>query len=443
MNKPTSAGSSSRLALTYRPVGDLIPDPHNARTHPKRQIEQLRASIETFGFTNPILADPEGRIIAGHGRLQAAKAIGLAEVPTIILSGLSEMQKRALRIADNKIALNAGWDLEILQKELGELASIDVDIDPTLTGYSTGEIDVILSASDPDDEVVPPVPETPKTRPGDIWILGEHRVGCGDGRDAEFLQRIIGEGARVDAAFLDPPYNVRIGGHAVTAGSHREFAMASGEMSEAQFRTFLADTLGAAARLSRDGAVHFVCMDWRHMDSVSAVGSSVYGERLNHCIWNKSNAGMGSLYRSKHELIFVYRVGTAPHLNMVELGKHGRNRTNVWEYPGAATFSKVSEEGRLNELHPTVKPVGLIADALLDCSSRGDIVLDPFLGSGSTLMAAERTGRICRGIEIDPLYVDITIRRWQRMTGERAIHVVSGVEFAALELEGTESRHDR
>jgi hypothetical protein len=261
MNKPTSAGSSSRLALTYRPVGDLIPDPHNARTHPKRQIEQLRASIETFGFTNPILADPEGRIIAGHGRLQAAKAIGLAEVPTIILSGLSEMQKRALRIADNKIALNAGWDLEILQKELGELASIDVDIDPTLTGYSTGEIDVILSASDPDDEVVPPVPETPKTRPGDIWILGEHRVGCGDGRDAEFLQRIIGEGARVDAAFLDPPYNVRIGGHAVTAGSHREFAMASGEMSEAQFRTFLADTLGAAARLSRDGAVHFVCMD--------------------------------------------------------------------------------------------------------------------------------------------------------------------------------------
>jgi hypothetical protein len=291
-------------------VGDLIPDPRNARTHPKRQIEQLRASIEAFGFTNPVLADPDGRIIAGHGRLQAAKAIGLAEVPTIILSGLSEAQKRALRIADNKIALNAGWDLEILQKELGELASIDVDIDPTLTGFSTGEIDVILSASDPDDEVIPPVPETPRTRPGDIWILGEHRVGCGDGRDAEYLQRVIGEGACVDAAFLDPPYNVRIGGHAVAAGSHREFAMASGEMSEAQFRTFLADTLGGAARLSRDGAVHFVCMDWRHMDSVSAVGSAVYGERLNLCMWNKSNAGMGSLYRSKHELIFVYRVGT-------------------------------------------------------------------------------------------------------------------------------------
>ena len=227
MNKPLSAGVRSRLAVTYRAISDLIPDPRNARTHPKRQIDQLKASIAAFGFTNPILADPKGNIIAGHGRLQAARAMGLAEVPVITLSGLSETQKRALRIADNKIALNAGWDLEILQQELGELASIDVDIDPTLTGFSTGEIDVILSsAEDPDDEVIPPLPATPRTKPGDIWILGEHRIGCGDGRDAGFLQRVIGQGARVDAAFLDPPYNVRIGGHAVAAGRHREFAMA-------------------------------------------------------------------------------------------------------------------------------------------------------------------------------------------------------------------------
>jgi DNA modification methylase len=416
MNKPTSAGSSSRLALTYRCVGDLIPDPRNARTHPKRQIEQLRASIEAFGFTNPILADPDGRIIAGHGRLQAARAMGLDEVPTIILSGLSEAQKRALRIADNKIALNAGWDLEILQKELGELASIDVDIDPALTGFSTGEIDVILSgAADPDDEVIPPVPETSRTRPGDIWILGEHRVGCGDGRNAVYLQRVIGEGARADAAFLDPPYNVRIGGHAVAAGSHREFTMASGEMGEAEFRTFLADTLGAAARLSRDGAVHFVCMDWRHMDSVSAVGASVYGERLNLCIWNKSNAGMGSLYRSKHELIFVYRVGTAPHLNMVELGKHGRNRTNVWDYASVNSM-RGSRREDLN-LHPTVKPTGLVADALQDVTRHGDLVLDIFLGSGTTLLAAERIGRRFRGLDIDPAYVDVAIERWSARTG--------------------------
>src|ERR1700730_849364 len=208
MNKASSIAVQSRLAVTYRAVGHLIPDPRNARTHPKRQIDQLKASIEAFGFTNPILADPAGHIIAGHGRLQAARAMGLTEIPTIILSGLSETQKRTSRIADNKIALNAGWDLEILQLELGELASIDVDIDPTLTGFLTGEIDVILmSAVDPDDEVVPPVPLIQRTKLGDLWILGDHRVGCGDGRDADFLQRVIGDGVRVGAGFLDPPCN--------------------------------------------------------------------------------------------------------------------------------------------------------------------------------------------------------------------------------------------
>jgi DNA methylase/ParB-like nuclease domain len=416
MNKASSLLVPPRLAVTYRAISDLTPDPRNARTHPKRQIDQLKASIQEFGFTNPILADPDGHIIAGHGRLQAARAMGLTEVPTIVLSGLSEAQKRALRIADNKIALNAGWDLEILQVELGELASLDVEIDPTLTGFSTGEIDVILAtAADPDDEVIPPVPTTPRTKPGDIWVLGDHRVGCGDGRDAGFLQRIIGDEARVDAAFLDPPYNVKIGGHAVAAGSHREFAMASGEMSGPEFRSFLVDTLGAAARSSREGAVHFVCMDWRHMDDVSAVGSAVYGELLNLCVWNKSNAGMGSLYRSKHELVFVYRVGSTPHLNMVELGKHGRNRTNVWDY--ASVNSMRGSRRQDLALHPTVKPTGLVADAIQDVTRRGDLVLDLFLGSGTTLMAAERIGRRFRGLDIDPAYVDVAIERWSARTG--------------------------
>jgi DNA modification methylase len=417
MNKTFSPlAISSQLSVTYRPIGELVPDPRNARTHPKRQIEQLKASIKEFGFTNPILADPEGRIIAGHGRLQAAKALEITLVPTITLSGLSETQKRALRIADNKIALNAGWDLEILHQELGELASIDLDIDPMLTGFSTGEIDVLLARSaDPDDEVIPPAPKTPQTKPGDIWMLGEHRIGCGDARDSEFLRRVIGEGARIDAAFLDPPYNVRIKGNANPTGRHGEFAMVSGEMSEANFRTFLADALGAAARCSRDGAIHFVCMDWRHMDSVSMVGSTIYGELLNLCIWNKSNAGMGSLYRSKHEFVFVYRVGMAPHLNMVELGKHGRNRTNVWDYASVSSI-----RGGLREdlnLHPTVKPVGLVADAIKDVTRHGDLVMDVFLGSGTTLLAAERTGRRFRGLEIDPRYVDVAIERWSARTG--------------------------
>ncbi|MGO4510807.1 site-specific DNA-methyltransferase [Bradyrhizobium sp. 2TAF36] len=416
MNTSVLPAAHSQLSIVYRPANNLVPDPRNVRTHPKRQIEQLKASIKEFGFTNPILVDPDGNIIAGHGRLQAAKALGLAQVPTITLSDLSETQKRALRLADNKIALNAGWDIEILQAELGELTSIDLDIDPTLTGFSTGEIDVILSgsAADPDDEIVPAVPRTPNTKPGDIWILGEHRIGCGDSRDAAFLERVVGK-ARIDAAFLDPPYNVRIEGNANPTGRHGEFAMASGEMNEAQFRTFLKDTLGAAANCSRDGAVHFVCMDWRHMDDVTAVGSTIYGDLLNLCIWNKSNAGMGSLYRSKHELVFVYRVGSASHVNMVELGKHGRNRTNVWDYASANS----TRGGRREDLalHPTVKPVGLVADAIKDVTKHGDLVLDLFLGSGTTLLAAERAGRRFRGIEIDPKYVDVALERWSAQTG--------------------------
>ncbi|WP_439573830.1 site-specific DNA-methyltransferase [Phreatobacter sp.] len=404
------------LAITYRPPAGLVPDPRNARTHPRRQIEQIRASIEAFGFTNPILADPDGRIIAGHGRLLAAKAKGLAEVPVITLAGLSDAQQRALLIADNKIALNAGWDLEILQGELGALSALDGDIDVTLTGFSTGEIDVILNeAADPDDEVIPAVPAKPRTRTGDIWVLGDHRIGCGDCRDPAFLRRIIGSGTLVDAAFLDPPYNVPIGGHAVAKGRHREFAFASGEMSEAQFRSFLSQTLGAAVEVSRSGAVHFVCMDWRHMDDVSAVGRALYGDLLNLCVWNKSNAGMGSLYRSKHELVFVYRVGKEPHLNMVELGRHGRNRTNVWDYASVNSMRGSRRDDLA--LHPTVKPTGLVADAIQDVTRRGDLVLDLFLGSGTTLMAADRAGRRFRGIDIDPGYVDVAVERWSARTG--------------------------
>ena len=410
------AGPGHRpLAISYRALAALAPDPRNARTHPRRQIDQIIASIRAFGFTNPILIDEAGGVIAGHGRLLAAKEMGLAEVPTIELAGLTDPQKRALRLADNKIALGAGWDLEVLKLELGELAVMDMDIDLALTGLATGEIDVMLNGKvDPEDEVIPAVRAAPRARLGDIWILGDHRIGCGDGRDQAFLRTVVGDGA-VDAAFLDPPYNVKINGHANAKGRHREFAMASGEMSEAAFRTFLAATLGACAAVSRDGAVHFVCMDWRHMDDVAAVASDIYGERLNLCVWNKSNAGMGSLYRSRHELVFVYRVGEAAHFNAVELGRHGRNRTNVWDYPSVNSFSG-SRRADL-DLHPTVKPVAMVADAICDVTSRGELVLDIFLGSGTSLIAAERVGRRFRGVDIDPAYVDVAIDRWVAMTG--------------------------
>jgi hypothetical protein len=254
--------------------------------------------------------------------------------------------------------------------------------------------------------VIPPVPDEPRTRPGDIWILGDHVVGCGDSRDRELLEKVVGN-ARVDAAFLDPHANVQ--------GRHREFALASGEMTDEAFRRFLTETLGAAASVSRDGAVHFVCMDWRHMNDVSAVGPTVYGDLLNLCIWNKSNGGMGSLYRSKHELVFVYRVGSAPHFNAVELGRHGRNRTNVWDYASVNSLPGSRREDLA--LYPTVKPTALVADALQDVTRRGERVLDIFLGSGTTLIASERCGRRFGGLEIDPAYVDVAIDRWSTMTG--------------------------
>jgi DNA modification methylase len=330
---------------------------------------------------------------------------------------LSEAQKRALHLADNKIALNAGWDIDLLKLELGELSTLDVGFDLSITGFSTGEIDVALKGSpDPDDETIPAVPKTPRTRQGDIWILGEHRVGCGDGRNLAFLQAVVGAGVAVDAAFLDPPYNVRINGHANTRGRHREFAMASGEMTDEAFRLFLEESLGACAKVSRDGAVHFVCMDWRHATAVASAGQTIYGELLNLCVWNKSNAGMGSLYRSKHELVFVFKVGTAPYFNAVELGRHGRNRTNVWDYTSVNSFAGSRREDLA--LHPTVKPAALVADAVQDVTRRGDLVLDTFLGSGTTLIAATRTGRRFRGLDIDPAYVDVAIERWSAMTGQ-------------------------
>jgi DNA modification methylase len=423
------------LNVIYRSLGSLIPDPRNARTHPRRQIEQIKSSITAFGFTNPILADPEGRLIAGHGRLIAARELGMTEAPVIELSGLSEAQKKALRLADNKIALGAGWDVDILKLELADLSTTELDVDLSLTGFSTGEIDVILKGeADPDDEVIPATPSKPKTQPGDIWRLGEHRVGCGDGRDLDFLRAVIGEDEKtrevekIAAAFLDPPYNVKINGHANAKGRHREFAMASGEMAPAAFRAFLIEALGACAAVSKPGAVHFICMDWRHLRDVEEAADGLYDALLNVCVWNKSNAGMGSLYRSKHEMVFVYRVPGAAHTNAVELGRHGRNRTNVWDYASVNSMRGSRREDLA--LHPTVKPVAMVADAFCDVTRQGDLVLDTFLGSGTSLIAAERARRRFRGLDIDPAYVDVAIARWRNLTGKEPELVARAGELA-------------
>ncbi|MBU1347258.1 MAG: ParB N-terminal domain-containing protein [Alphaproteobacteria bacterium] len=434
-----NAESRPELEIVYRPLADLSPFVGNARTHSKKQLAQIAASIEAFGFTNPVLVDEDAIVIAGHGRLLAAKSLGLARIPVIVLGGLTEAQKRALRLADNKIALNAGWDTEVLKIELDALADLSFELE--LTGFATGEIDVISADTpDPDDEVVPPTPDEPVTRPGDLWRLGEHRLLCGDSRDREVLGTVMG-GWLADAAFTDPPYNVRIDGNAVSRGTHAEFAMASGEMTPAEFTAFLVQTLGACAVVSRDGAVHFVCMDHRHVGELTSAGDSVYGQRLNICVWNKSNAGMGSLYRSRHELVFVFRVGQAAAFNAVELGRHGRNRTNVWDYASVNSFRGSRREDLA--LHPTVKPVGLVADAIRDVTRKGERVLDAFMGSGTTLIAAERTRRICHGVEYEPRYVDVAIERWSAMTGRSAILERTGASFEKLKADALAAGTDQ
>lgn len=402
--------------LRYLAPSALRPDPLNARTHSASQIKQIVASIAKFGFVGAILADENLTVIAGHGRLIAAQQCDLPLVPVFIVANLGDAERRALALADNKIALNAGWDADLLRQNL-ELVTLELDVE--LTGFSVGQVDLILSgpaSRDPDDEVIPAAPTNPTTRRGDIWACGHHLIGCGDARDRDFVNQVVGAETAA-AMFSDPPYNVAINGHAGGKGriKHAEFAMASGEMADKEFEAFLRDAMGVCVEATSEGGVHFVCMDHRHADQLLTALEPLYGARLNICVWNKSNAGMGSLYRSKHELVFVYRVGKAQHRNNVELGRHGRNRTNVWDYPSVNTFQGARRADLA--LHPTVKPVGLVADAILDVTKRGEIVLDTFLGSGTTLIACERTGRRCRGVEFEPGYVDVALARWSAMTG--------------------------
>jgi DNA modification methylase len=424
-------------AIEILPITALRRYAGNARTHSRRQIRQIADSIQRFGFTNPVLISDDNEIVAGHGRVLAAKELGIAAVPTVKLSHLGAAERRAYVLADNKLALNAGWDAEILAVELQAL--IDIDFDVTLTGFSLAEIDLTLdrareaSPSSPEDavDIVPPLPNHAVTRPGDLWQLGAHRLLCGDARSPDDVARLAA-GEPIDLIFTDPPYNVPIDGHVSGLGSvrHREFAFASGEMSRAEFTAFLSLTLSNAARVAKDGAIAFVCMDWRHMRELLDAGETAFTELKNLCVWNKTNGGMGSFYRSKHELVFVFKVGTAPHTNSFGLGETGRYRTNVWDYAGISSLSA----NRADELamHPTVKPVALVADAIRDCTRRGETVLDLFAGSGSTLIAAEICGRRARVLEFDPLYCDTIIARWERYTGKPATLAETGASFEAV-----------
>jgi DNA modification methylase len=428
------AGRFGHPAIEMRPLKKLRPSKRNARTHSKKQREKLIAAVCRFGFINPVIVDEEGHILAGHLRYEVAFELGLKLVPVIQITHLTELEKRAFALAENRIALDAGWDREALAAELGELAVLlpDAQIDFATTGFDIAEADIIIGdqAEPPensdDDDVPEPGPLV--TRLNDLWSLARHRLICADARDpASYAALMRGDTATM--AFTDPPYNVSIEAHA--RGNARisfgEFAMASGEMSDREFQGFLESVMALLANACADGSVIYVCIDWRHIRQLLEVGVNVFAELKNVCIWVKSNGGQGSFYRNQFEMICVFKKGTAAHLNSFELGQHGRSRTNVWMYAGVNSF-KVGRQDEL-DMHPTVKPTRLVADAMLDCSRRGSIVLDPFMGSGTTIMAGETVGRRVYGMEIDPRYIDVAVRRWQRFTGRDAVLEATGETF--------------
>lgn len=435
-----------KMQIIYVRLDALMSAPRNARTHTKRQLRKLARTIKDLGFRVPILVDGNGRIIAGHGRVDAARLLGMTEVPAIVVDNLTPEQIRLLAISENKLSELGGWDLEALALELQDLEKLDLGCDLTLTGFETAEIDLYLTEHGEEKLAEPMIPASALshdrpavTRIGDHWTVGPHRIICGDAREADVYERLLGL-ERAQMVFADAPFNVKIGGHVSGTSVHPEFAMASGEMNSAEFIVFLRTFIRLIKRYSVDGAISFLCMDHGHLQELRESAEGIL-EYKNLCVWVKPNAGMGSLYRSQHELIAVFKSGTAPHINNVELGKHGRNRTNVWRYAGANSFGKGRDAAL--EGHPTTKPVAMVADAILDCSERGGLILDPFLGSGTTLLAAEQTGRRGAGIELDPVYVDLAIERLSRVAKSPIIHTNTGLTFDEVKVaRAAESKGD-
>ena len=435
---------NNTLAIEYMNMLDIIPYKSNPRIHKNKQIKQIVDSISEFKFNNPILVDENNEVLAGHGRLLAAKNLNMSQIPIIKLSHLSNAQKQAYRIADNKLTENGEWDIDLLKIEFENLNNLELDFNLDITGFDTANIDIMLDNTLLDKEVkldekannIPFISENEIiSKQGDIWQLGKHKIICGNSLDKSTYDLLF-EDKKANMVFTDPPYNVRVDGHVCGLGKvkHKEFSMASGEMSEEEFQDFLVKAFTLMKEFSKDGSLHYICMDWRRIKEIINAGSSIYDDFKNLCIWNKDNGGMGSLYRSKHELVFIFKKGNRSHKNNVELGSHGRYRTNVWDYPGVNSFG--GDKDKL-KFHPTVKPVEMVKDAILDVTGRNDIVLDTFLGSGTTLIASEKAGRICYGIELEPLYIDTTIRRWQNLTGNSAINLNTGKSYRELfELKG-------
>lgn len=426
------------LEIVYLSATAIKPSPHAARQHSGAQRRKLKAILRQFGQVVPLPLDAAtGTLIDGHAVFDALVELGHDEIAVVQLENRSEPEVRALRLALNRVAQDAVWDNAKLRGEFEYLITVGFDLD--LSGFEAVEIDMVLSIDTPtantvEEEMlddIEPMAGPAVARLGDVFDLGGHKLGCGDARDATFIRGLVAD-KTVACVFTDPPYNVPIDGFVSGLGKtrHREFAMGTGEMSRDQFVAFLSATVAAIKPVLADGAILYLCMDWRHGGELCEAAAQNGLEQKNLCVWVKSNAGMGSFYRSQHELIFVFKHGEGPHQNNFGLGAGGRTRSNVWQYRGVNAFGK--DRMDLLGIHPTVKPVAMIADALRDVTRRGDVVLDAFLGSGSTLIAAEETGRVCIGVEIDPVYVDAAIRRWQKRTGKNAVHAATGETFNAI-----------
>lgn len=424
----------------FAPVSQLRPNPANPRVHNRHQARVLARSMRQLGYISPIVVDKTGMIVAGHLRFEALLMLGVADVWVVRLDHLTEAQIKAFMIADNKLAEMSEFDERKLALLLKELHQINIEVVADSTGFEIAEIELRIQALDPpeegdaDDDVE--VPEgTPVSRLGDTWGAGRHRLHCGSALDPASYDSVLGQ-ERAAAAFTDPPWNVRVNGHVGGKGrrKHPEFVMASGEMSDREFREFLLTTVCQIVAYSVEHATLFACIDWRHVEEMIGAIRANDCELLNLCVWVKPNAGMGSLYRSRHELVTVFSRKDVQRRNNVQLGKYGRTRTNVWNYSGMNSFARRGQVRGL-DLHPTVKPLAMVSDAILDVTAPDDIVLDPFCGSGTTIIAAERTGRRGYGIELNPLYVDTAIMRWQRMTGQAAVHAVTGKTFDEMRQE--------
>lgn len=433
-----TAKTEAQQKVIERKLSDLVPYKNNPRLHRPEQIKQIAKSINAYGFINPVLIDPTGEIIAGHARYEAAVLLGLETLPTLTIAHLTKAKRHAYRIADNKLAESGSWSIDQLKIEVDMIVSLDASFDMTLTGFEERELNLSLDVAAANDAApepeLPEVDTTSVTKIGDIWKLGPHKLICGDATVSATYVKVMGS-ERTAMLFADAPYNVKIAGHVSGRGrnEHREFVQGSGELTPAQFRKFLTDFMILAEYYSKPGSLHYICMDWAHLADLLAAGTIAYDEYKNLCIWVKTQGGMGSLYRSQHEIVAVFKKAGAAHINNIELGIHGRNRTNVWTYAGMNSFSK--ERDQALAMHPTVKPLALVRDAILDASNRGDIILDPFGGSGTTLLAADAVQRIARLIELDPLYCDVIIRRVEKALGVTAVLVATGQSFADVAAE--------